>query len=334
MDAVILVGGFGTRLRPLTLSTPKQMLPVAGATMLERVVTHLGRHGVDRAILALGYRPDVFTDAFPDGRIAGVEMVYAVEPEPLDTGGAIGFAAREGGVSGTFVAVNGDVITDLDLSEQIAIHRATGAEGTIHLTPVEDPSRFGVVPIDSDGKVTAFIEKPPAGEAPSHWINGGTYVLEASVLDRIEQGRKVSIEREVFPAMVDDGTLYAIERDGRWVDAGTPEAYLDVTLAHIDGRAASEPAVATDARVHATASVERSWIGSGAVVGAGAIVQDSLLMEGAWVGERAEVRHSILAPRAFVGTGATLAGHTVVGEGGQVQAGAALNDARVPPETE
>ena len=334
MDAVILVGGFGTRLRPLTITTPKQMLPVAGATMLERVVAHLGRHGVDRAVLALGYRPDVFTEAFPDGRIAGVELVYAVEPEPLDTGGAIGFAARLAGVSDTFVAVNGDVLTDLDVSEQIAIHRSTGAEGTIALTPVDDPSRFGVVPIDEHGKVVAFIEKPPAAEAPSRWINAGTYVLEASVLDRIEPGRKVSIEREVFPAMVADGTLYAIERDGRWVDAGTPEAYLDATLAHCDGRAASEPSVAPDARVHDTATVRRSWIGSGAVVGAGAVVEGSLLMEGAWVGEGATVRRSILGPRAFVGAGATLDAHTVVGEGAQVHAGAALSDARVPPESE
>jgi len=334
VDAVILVGGFGTRLRPLTLTAPKQMLPVAGATMLERVVAHLARHGVDRAILALGYRPDVFTDAFPEGRIAGVEMVYAVEPEPLDTGGAIAFAADVGGVKDTFIAVNGDVLTDLDVTEQVAIHRSTGAEGTIALTPVDDPSRFGVVPIDADGRVTMFIEKPPAAEAPSRWINAGCYVLEPSVLERIEPGRKVSIEREVFPAMVADGTLYAIEREGRWVDAGTPEAYLDAALAYTDGRAASERPVAADARVHATARIERSWIGSGAVVGAGALVLDSVLMDGAWVGEGATVRRSILGPRAFVGAGATLDAHTVVGEGAQVQAGAALSDARVPPETE
>lgn len=332
MDAVILVGGFGTRLRPLTLTTPKQMLPIGSATMLERVVAHLAGHGIDRAVLALGYRPDVFTEAFPDGRIAGVEMVYAVEPEPLDTGGAIGFAARLAGVDSTFVAVNGDVLTDLDVSEQVSIHRRTGAEGTIALTPVDDPSRFGVVPIDATGKVVAFIEKPPADQAPSRWINAGTYVLEPSVLDRIEPGRKVSIEREVFPAMVADGTLYAIERDGRWVDAGTPEAYLDATLAHCDGRAASEPWLADGARVHDTAVVRSSWVGGGAVIGAGATVEGSILMEGAWVGEGATVRRSILGPRAFVGTGATLDALTVVGEGAQVQAGAVLSDARVPPE--
>jgi mannose-1-phosphate guanylyltransferase len=310
------------------------MLPVGDVTMLERVVSHLGKHGIDRAVLALGYRPDVFIAAFPDGRVAGVEMVYSVEPEPLDTAGAVAFAARHAEIDDTFVVVNGDVLTDLDVTEQLEIHRRNGAEGTIALTPVEDPSRFGVVPIDDDGRVTAFIEKPPADEAPSRWINAGTYVLEPSVIERIEPGRKVSIEREIFPAMVAEGTLYAIERDGRWVDAGTPETYLDATLAHFDGRAASEDPIASDARVHETATVTNSWIASGSVIGAGATVEHSLLMEGSWVGEGAVVRRSILGPRAFVGTGATIDGYTVVGEGAQVQAGAVMSDARVPPESE
>jgi mannose-1-phosphate guanylyltransferase len=159
--AVLLVGGFGTRLRPLTLDTPKQMLPVAGPSMLERVLSHLAGHGITRAVLALGYRADGFTAAYPDGRCAGVELIYAVEPEPLDTAGAIGFAAAEAGVDDTFLALNADVLNDLDVTELIEFHRARGAEGTIHLTPVDDPSRYGVVPIDADGRVEAFIEKPP-----------------------------------------------------------------------------------------------------------------------------------------------------------------------------
>jgi mannose-1-phosphate guanylyltransferase len=334
MNAVILVGGFGTRLRPLTLTVPKQMLPVAGATMIERVVEHLAAHGVDRAVLALGYRPDVFRRAFPDGRCHGVELVYAVEPEPLDTGGAVGFAARAAGIDDTFIVVNGDVLTDLDVSELVAAHRESGAEGTIALTPVDDPSRYGVVPIDVHGRVTAFIEKPPPGEAPSNWINAGTYVLEPSVLDRIEPDRKVSIEREVFPAMVADLSLFALEREGRWIDAGTPSAYIDASLAYIDGTAGAEPPIAADAKVSATATVERSWVGGGAVVGAGAVVEDSLVLPGAWIGEGAVVHHSIIGPRAFVGTGAKIDALSVVGEGAQVQAGAVLSDARVPPESE
>ncbi|MEZ5341701.1 MAG: nucleotidyltransferase family protein [Acidimicrobiales bacterium] len=224
MKAVVLVGGFGTRLQPLTLARPKQMLPMNGETMLERVLAKLAAGGVDEAVLALGYRPEVFTNAFPDGMIAGIKMHYAVEPEPLDTAGAIGFAARAAGFDDTFIAVNGDVLTDLDIGELVAKHREWGGEGTIALTPVDDPSRFGVVPIDADNRVEAFIEKPPADEAPSNWINAGTYVLEASVLDRIPEGVRVSIERQVFPEMVASGRLFALQSSAYWVDAGTPRA--------------------------------------------------------------------------------------------------------------
>ena len=199
MRAVVLVGGFGTRLRPLTLTTPKQMLPVGHRPMIERVVGHLADHGVDEAVLSLGYRPDAFIEAYPDDLCRGA-LTYAVEPEPLDTAGAIRFAALDAGIDDTFVVVNGDVLTDLDIDALVRFHRASGAEGTIHLTPVEDPSVFGVVPTDDDGRVVAFIEKPPRDEAPTNRINGGTYVLEPSVLDRIAGDRRVSIEREVFPA--------------------------------------------------------------------------------------------------------------------------------------
>ena len=330
MNAVILVGGFGTRLRPLTLTMPKQMLPVAGPTMLERVIAHLGRHGIDRAVLALGYQPDAFIDAHPDGHIDGVELVYAVEPEPLDTGGAVGFAAREGGIDDTFVVVNGDVLTDLDVSELVACHRSFGAEGTIALTPVDDPSRFGVVPIDADGRVEAFVEKPPPGEAPSTWINAGTYVLEPSVLDRIEPGRRVSIEREVFPAMVADRRLYALQRDGWWLDAGTPEAYLAAVRAHLDGTRADDPALAEGATVDPSAIVSRSWIGPGAVVEAGAAVVDSAVLAGARVGRGAKVASSVVGPGAVIGAGAVVDDLTVIGADATVEPGVVLSAARVP----
>lgn len=329
MDAVILVGGFGTRLQPLTYTVPKQMLPIAGATMLERVVAHLGSHGVTRAILALGYKPDVFIDEFPDQRCAGVELVYAVEPEPLDTGGAVRFAALAGGVSDTFVVVNGDVLTDLDVSELIAFHRSSGAEGTIALTKVDDPSRYGVVPIEQDGRVKAFIEKPPADEAPSHWINAGTYVLEPSVLDRIDDGRRVSIEREVFPAMVADSALYAMERQERWVDAGTPATYLEASLGYIDGTIANEPVIAEDAWVHNDAVVFESWIGPGAVVEAGAVIERSLVLAGARIGARAVLKEAIVGPAAVVGAGAKLLDLTVLGEGVEIPPGEELIEATV-----
>ena len=166
MRAVVLVGGEGTRLRPLTLTAPKQMLPIVEQPMIERVIGHLAEHGIDEAVLSLGYRPDAFINAYPDGTIAGVRLSYAVEPTPLDTAGAIRFAARHAGIDDTFVVVNGDVLTDADTSALVAFHRRRGAEATISLTPVDDPSAFGVVPTDGEGRVTAFIEKPPRDEAP------------------------------------------------------------------------------------------------------------------------------------------------------------------------
>ncbi len=208
MRAVVLVGGEGTRLRPLTLTTPKQMLPIVEQPMIERVLGQLARHGIDEAVLSLGYKPDAFIDAYPEGSVSGVRMTYAVEHDPLDTAGAIRFAADHAGIDETFVAVNGDVLTDIDIGALVDLHRRHGATGTIALTPVEDPSAFGVVPTDEEGRVTAFIEKPPRDEAPTNLINAGIYVLEPSVLASIAPDVRVSIERETFPALVEKGSLY------------------------------------------------------------------------------------------------------------------------------
>ena len=240
--AVVLVGGEGTRLRPLTLTTPKQMLPIVEQPMIERVIGHLGEHGIDDAVLSLGYRPDAFLNAYPGGDIAGVHLTYAVEPTPLDTAGAIRFAADHAGIDDTFVVVNGDVLTDSDLSALIEFHRSSGAEGTISLTPVDDPSAFGVVPTDELGRVDAFIEKPPRDEAPTNFINAGTYVFEPSVLDRIPTDRRVSVERETFPALVEEASLYALGSDAYWLDTGTPDTYLRAHRDLLSGRRPGLPA--------------------------------------------------------------------------------------------
>src|SRR5207302_10683284 len=158
VKAVVLVGGEGTRLRPLTFTTPKQMLPVAEVTVIERVLGHLASHGVDEAALSLGYQPDAFLTAFPDDRAAGVALSYAIDPEPLDTAGAVGFAARAAEVDSTFVVVNGDVLTDQDLTALVRFHCGRGAEATIALAEVDDPSAFGVVATDETGCVQAFVE--------------------------------------------------------------------------------------------------------------------------------------------------------------------------------
>jgi mannose-1-phosphate guanylyltransferase len=329
--AVVLVGGFGTRLRPLTLTTPKQMLPIVDRPMIERVVGTLAEHGVTEAVLSLGYRPDAFVDAYPDGRCAGVDLHYAVEPDPLDTAGAVRFAARSAGIDETFVVVNGDVLTDLDLTGLWKLHHERGAEGTIALTPVDDPSRYGVVATDDDGRVSAFIEKPPPGTAPTNWINAGTYVLEPSVVDRIDDGRKVSIERETFPSMVDDRSLFAVPSEAYWVDAGTPATYLQVQLDLIDGvRGPAEPAVAATASIDAAADVRHSVVMADVSVDAGASVTDSVLLPGARVAAGAQVSGSVVGPRVVVGRGAMVADLTVLGDDLTVAPETHLSEARLP----
>ena len=332
MRAIVLVGGFGTRLRPLTSDLPKQMLPVVDRPMIEHVVGHLAANGVDEVVLSLGFLPDAFREAYPDGACAGVPLHYAVEPEPLDTAGAIRFAAEDAGIDDTFLVLNGDVLTDLPFGELVEAHRATGAEGTISLTPVDDPSRYGVVPTDGSGRVLGFVEKPAPGEAPCNWINAGTYVLEPSVLDRIQSGRRVSVEREVFPAMAADGALFGYQSTAYWVDTGTPEAYLGVQLDILDGvRGPSLPGVDVKATVDG-ADVDRSVVGPGAVVAAGARVVDSVVMAGASIGEGAVVEGSLVGSGATVGRDARLLELTVVGHGGAVEAGERLVATRRPDE--
>ncbi len=331
MKAVVLVGGFGTRMRPLTLSTPKQMLPVVDRSMLEHVVGALARHGVDEVVLSLGYKEDIFRAAYSDALCAGVKLRYAVEPEPLDTAGAVRFAARAAGLDETFIVVNGDVFTDLDVGALWRHHHGVGAEGTIALTPVDDPSRYGVVPTDDGGRVLGFIEKPPRDEAPTNWINAGTYVFEPSVLDRIDDDRRVSIERETFPAMVTDRSLWAVQSDAYWVDAGTPRTYLQVQLDLIDGlRGVPVAGVSAGAAVSDDAVVDHSIVMDGAFVEAGAIVRDSAVLPGATVSAGAFVEASVIGPRAVVGANARVTEMSVIGDDTVVEDGSVVTASKIP----
>jgi len=331
MKAVVLVGGFGTRLRPLTLATPKQMLPVVDRSMLEHVVGGLARHGVDEVVLSLGYKEDVFRAAYPEATCAGVRLRYAVEPEPLDTAGAVRFAALAAGIDDTFIVVNGDVFTDLDVGEVWRRHHEVGAEGTIALTPVEDPSRYGVVPTDPDGRVLGFVEKPPRDEAPTNWINAGTYVFEPSVLDRIDDGRKVSIERETFPAIVADGSLWAVKSNAYWVDAGTPATYLQIQLDLIDGlRGVAVDGVSPNAEVSTDAVVDHSVVMAGAVIESGATVRDSAILSGAVVARDALVEGSVVGPGALVGAGAKITELSMIGHDTAVEAGVVVTASKIP----
>ena len=325
MWAVVLAGGYGTRLRPLTDATPKQMLTAAHQPMIEHAVGHLARHGVTEVVLSVGFRPDACKAAYPDGTCAGVEVRYAVEPEPLDTAGAIHFAAREAAISETFLACNGDVLTGLDVSALVERHRKTGAEATIALTPVNDPGPYGVVPTDCDGRVLGFLEKPSAGEAPTNLVNAGTYVLEPSVLDRVPAGRPTSVERQVFPTLAEDGTLFAMVSDGYWIDAGTPATYLAANLELVNPGSA----IHSEAKVDPSARICGSVVGPAAVVAAGASVNASLVLDGATIGENAQVEGSIVGPGARVAAGAIVAGLSVVGPGAVVLGGARLDGCRL-----
>ena len=307
----MLVGGHGTRLRPLTNDVPKAMLPIGGVPMIERMVGHLAGHGVTEVVLSLGFMPDAFAAGYPDGTCAGIPLHYAVEPEPLDTAGAIAFAAAHAGIDASshdsFLVQNGDILTDLDVGALVASHREADVEATIALTAVDDPSRYGVVATDGTGRVLGFVEKPAPGEAPSNLVNAGTYVLEPSVLRRITPGVRVSVERQVFPAMVADGTLYAMATEASWIDAGTPATYLQAnldTLADPSGSVVDE-----SAQVATSAVVERSVVLAGASIGENAVVQDSIIGPGATVGASAHVTaHSVLGTDAVVTEGEHLTG--------------------------
>ncbi len=361
MKAVLLVGGEGTRLRPLTYSVPKQMLPIAERPMIERVVEHLGRHGVDEAVLSLQYLPGAFKDAYPDNVAAGVRLTYVVEPEPLDTAGALRYAAEQAGVEDTFVVVNGDVLTDLDLAALLAFHRSRGAEGTIRLYPVEDPSRFGVVTTGADGRVLAFIEKPSRDEAPSNLINAGTYIFEPSILSRVPLGARVSIERVTFPEMAAEGRLFAMADPAYWLDTGTPAAFLQANFDLIEERRPGPPCpdatrgedgcwrvdaplvegvlvrsslVGADASVRRGATVSRSVVGRGAGVGEGARLVDSVVMPGAQVGDGASVEGSIIGARARLGAACVVQPGSVIGYGVVLEGGRVVAGAKVPDEAE
>ncbi|MGI8796872.1 MAG: sugar phosphate nucleotidyltransferase [Acidimicrobiia bacterium] len=345
MRAIVLVGGEGTRLRPLTYTTPKPLLPIANVAFLERQLAWLGRHGVDEVVLSLGYLPEAFAAHFPEDRFGDVRLRYAVEDEPLGTAGGIRYAADEAGIDERFVVCNGDVLTELDLSALVRFHAERGAEATIHLARVSDPSAFGVVPTRDDGEVKAFVEKPPPGRVPTDWINAGTYVLEPTVLERIPPRLTVSIERETFPRLLGQpGRLYAYRSDGYWIDIGTPEKYLQ---AHADLLAGSlgtdslpsdavertpgvwlqgDVSVADNARIEPPVLV-----GAGSTIGPGARITQSVLGAGCTVEDGAQVLRSVLLDRARLAPAAA-AVDAVIGSQAMLEADAVVSDHTIVAE--
>jgi mannose-1-phosphate guanylyltransferase len=321
LPAVILVGGQGTRLRPLTDRTRKDMLPLVDRPLLAYTFEHLARHGVERAIVSCGYLPDQIEASFGVEH-DGMSLEYAVEDEPLGTGGAIGFAGRD--LESSFFALNGDSLREADLGEMVAFHRSTEAKATILLTPVADPSRYGLVRTAADGRVETFLEKPRPEEIDTDLINAGLYVLEPEVLELVPLGRAVSIERDVFPRLAEEGSVYGIELPGYWLDVGTPESYLQAhrdVLERIfqtrvgDALGADFMLVDESATVHPQAKlVPPVYVGPNAVVDAGARLGSlAVLGAEARLGEGCLVENAVVGARTGVGAGASVVG-SIVGD--------------------
>jgi mannose-1-phosphate guanylyltransferase len=345
MQALILAGGEGTRLRPLTYAVPKPVLPLAGRPHIAYVIDWLRAHGVDDVVVSCGFLAEGMREALAELE-PGVRIRWAEEPDARGTAGAIRFAAEL--LDERFLVLNGDCLCDLDLSSLVERHEATGARATIALYPVEDPSAYGLVRRKDDGEITGFVEKPDPAEIDTDEISAGAYLLERSVLELIPSEREVSIEREVFPPLVGSG-LYGLRLEGYWIDIGTPERYLranwDILERRVDtvtgrrldergllvedGAEAEETAVEppalieTGARVEAGARVgPRAVLGPGCSVGAEAAVEGSVLLESCRVAEGARVQEAILAARVEVEPGAAVEPGAVLGEGETVGAAA------------
>jgi mannose-1-phosphate guanylyltransferase len=328
-EAILLVGGLGTRLRPLTERTPKPMLPVAGVPFVAHQVARAAAAGVDRVILATAFRADVFTDYVPELSSYGAEVELMLEQTPLGTAGAIRNAAGRlaGGPDDPVVVFNGDVLDGHDLSAQLARHREWDADVTLYLTEVDDPRAFGSVMVDAGGRVSEFLEKTP--DPVTNRVNAGCYVFRRSVIETIPTGRPVSVERETFPALLEDKRLVLGHVDrAYWTDLGTPDLYVQGSADLVRGVIVpsarpgppGEALVLDGADIHPTARVYGGTsVLPGAVVGPDCVVEGSVIMGEVRLGAGCRVRSSA------VGAGATLEDdvvleHSVVGEGARIGA--------------
>lgn len=334
MEAILLVGGRGTRLRPLTISTPKPLLPTAGVPFLAHQLARAGAAGITRIVFATSYRAEMFEAAFGD-EAYGVELVYVDEPRPLGTGGAIRNAAQALGCGGDepVLVLNGDILSGHSIPDQVAMHLKADAAVTLHLSEVDDPSRFGCVPTDENGRVTAFLEK--TNNPVTNRINAGSYVFRRSVIDTIPFNEVVSVERETFPGLIASGqTVMGFVDPQYWLDVGTPAAFVrgscDLVLGRLDSPALPGPTGPVLALEGANVS-PRAVVTAGTVVGAdatieaGSTVSGSVLFDEAVVAKGAWVRNSVLGRGARVASGAMLDG-AILGDGAVVGPGNELGD--------
>ncbi|MFD7238415.1 sugar phosphate nucleotidyltransferase [Streptomyces syringium] len=337
-EAILLVGGKGTRLRPLTVHTPKPMVPAAGVPFLTHQLARARAAGIEHIVLATSYLAEVFEPYFGDGSALGLHLEYVTEEEPLGTGGAIRNVASKlhSAPDDPVLIFNGDILTGLDIEALVDTHRTTGADVSLHLTRVADPRAFGLVPTDADGRVTAFLEKPQTPEEiVTDQINAGAYVFNRSVIDSIPAGRPVSVERETFPGLLASGAhLQGMVDSTYWLDLGTPQAFVRGSADLVLGRAPSPavPGRCGDRLVLDSADVAPdakitggSVIGAGARVEPGARVDGSTVLDGAVIETGADVRDSLIGARAHVGARTVLTG-AVIGDGARIGADNELRD--------
>ncbi len=358
MQAVILVGGEGTRLRPLTSTVPKPVVPLVDRPFIAFMLEWLTRHGVDDVIMSCGFLATAVRNVLGDGSAYGVRLRFVEEPDPRGTAGALKYAEEL--LDERFLMLNGDVLTDLDLTAQIAQHERTGAVATLALVGVEDPSAYGLVRTDDDGSVREFVEKPAPDQIDTNRISAGAYVLERSLLDLVPADRNVSIEREVWPRLVGQG-LYAYGHDAYWLDIGTPERYLQGTFDIVEGKvrtgvaerlAGTYLAIAEDARLQGrtippavvgrrVAAAADSQVGplvvlgDGVTIGAGSTVERSVVLQGAEIGSDCVLRDCIVAAGVRIGDRTRITGGAVLGEGATIGAeNVVTRGARVSPGVE
>jgi mannose-1-phosphate guanylyltransferase len=355
MQALILAGGEGTRLRPLTSTVPKPVVPLVDRPFVAFMFDWLRRHGVDDIVMSCGHLASGVRNVLGDGEAFGIRLRYVEEPRPLGTGGALKYAERL--LDERFLMLNGDVLTDLDVSAQIEQHERTGATATLALTPVEDPTAYGLVRLAPGGAVTEFVEKPAPDQIDTRNISAGVYVLERSVLDMLVPGESASIERDVFPRLVGDG-LFGCVSNGYWLDIGTPEHYLQGTFDILEGSVGTEVAermgssylcveqgVDSAGRIVPSALVEsgcriaegarvggRAVLERGVTVGAGTTIEQSVVLRGAEIGANCTLRGCIVAGGVRIGDHCVVDGMSVLGEGVTIGAGNVVsNGARVFP---
>ncbi len=346
MQAIVLVGGEGTRLRPLTYGTPKPMVPIVNVPFLARTLERLYEAGIRDVILPAGYMPGAITEYFGDGSRLGMKITYVIEEVPLGTAGAVKNVEEH--ITGPFFMLNGDVLTSLDLTAMVRYHGEKGGLGALHLIKVDDPSAFGCVVHDAAGRITRFVEKPPKGSEPTDEVNAGTYLLERAVLDLIPPGRNVSIERETFPRLLAEGyPLYAYTTADYWIDLGRPEHYLQAhrdMLAGVmpfrpdaDSRegAAGGAGIVPPVHLGAGASIDPSAtvgphvvLGAGCRIGRNAVVRGSVLWDGVIVGDGAVIDQSIVASRSSIGAGASIGAGSVIGHDMVIAPGSVVEPGR------